>query len=732
VRRRRRQASAAAATVAVAALCLVPNGPSPSPMMMMSPLETASAFQTPLSIPAPSRTAAFTAALPSRVKSKFGVQSTAVGLARASSPPSLNATSSSEERTDAHNSRTMSQVRFFGLDDGHDGRASNANNGSSETETAHHLESNEMADDLPPLLRKMADKVGKIDESRMISAVEYRNGDMPKLYSNLRYETTTRRKKTNGHGVVGDNNDDDDETLETVTVAVEARNANSGFLSSSALLCGTALGAGLLNLPSAASTAGYVPTMVASLVAWAYMTISALLTSELLINRMGETGKARNVGLLELYGSYLGDAGGKVAGVGFLVVSYVVMGVYLGEGGDQLVRLYEMAVDHGVGTSDAMIGDGGVALSSLSSTVSDSSLSMSSLIDNHSLMARAIFATAMGTFLSAAHKFNVVQGAMTHVLVPLTLLAFLAAISVGLPTADLGSLVASQNQHPEVVLNVFSLLFMSWTYHGVVPRVVYDLEGDKDEITRAIVAGSSAALVIYLTWNAVILGNILSGGDDVAGIPAVSWLVGAIGDSSAVVLGDMVGVNADMRLVTAASAASSSIDTSQFEPVLRSSVAIVSELAVITSLIGVVLGFVNEFNDAMGTLPSNSYGPKADLDKWKVALLSLLPPAIVSVALGYCSDSLCFDINNYQIIDYTGIFGSSVLFLILPALMAWENRYGEGGVDSPPRPLTVRPMVPLGKIPLGSLYKAAGTLILEQGLEKLGVFEFVREHLLHR
>ena len=64
--------------------------------------------------------------------------------------------------------------------------------------------------------------------------------------------------------------------------------------------------------------------------------------------------------------------------------------------------------------------------------------------------------------------------------------------------------------------------------------------------------------------------------------------------------------------------------------------------------------------------------------------------------------------------------------MILPALMAWTNRYC---VEDPPRPLTVRPMVPLGKIPLGSLYKAAGTLIVEQGLEKLGLFKFVGEHI---
>lgn len=154
-------------------------------------------------------------------------------------------------------------------------------------------------------------------------------------------------------------------------------------------------------------------------------------------------------------------------------------------------------------------------------------------------------------------------------------------------------------------------------------------------------------------------------------------------------------------------------------------VAVVSELAVLTSLVGVVLGFVNEFNDAIGKAFPPSSPADVDGKKWNIALLTLSPPAVVSIALGYYH-STGGDVENYQIVDYTGIFGSSVLFMILPALMAWNNRYGE---EDPPRSLTVRPMVPLGKIPLGSLYKAAGTLLVEQGLDKLGLFEFVREHL---
>ena len=40
-------------------------------------------------------------------------------------------------------------------------------------------------------------------------------------------------------------------------------------------------------------------------------------------------------------------------------------------------------------------------------------------------------------------------------------------------------------------------------------------------------------------------------------------------------------------------------------------------------------------------------------------------------------------------------------------------------------------VVPLGKISLGSMWKAAGTLIVEQGCEKLGLFDFISHNVLN-
>ena len=578
-------------------------------------------------------------------------------------------------------------------------RSSSSSNNNKEKATTKSL---------PPLLQKVVDKVGKIDESRIVSTPEYLSGEIPQLYSNLEY-----KYKTTKH--------DNGTQTETITTAQPSTNTN--VITSSALLCGTALGCGLVTLPTAIdSGAGYVPTAVASLVAWAYMTISALLTSELLINRSGETGRVRNVGLLELYTSYLGEFGGKAAGIGFLLVSYIVMGVYLSEGGDMLMRMLEMTT-HAASESASSAGASGVDITAAATATASSAHPLNI---NNEMITRTIFAAVVGSFLAISAKLNNVQRAMTHFFVPITLLAFLSAIAIGLPTIDFKCLFASQNQHPEVVLNSFPLLFMSWTYHGVVPRVVYDLEGDKNKITQAIIVGSTTALVMYGLWTAMVLGNAMGDGSIDEHVVetlsnAASSVVGSLQTSSGVVLGEMLGMEDGSTSALSTATSLSHYQFSQQLPLLQPAVEIVTEMAVVTSLIGVVLGFVNEFNDAVGTLPSKSYGPKED-NKWKLALLTLLPPAMISIGLGYYSGIGTFDVNNYEILDYTGIFGSSILFLILPAQLAWKNRYGDDD-----RPLTVMPMVPLGKIPLGSLYKAAGTLIIEQGLEKLGVFEFVKE-----
>lgn len=132
-----------------------------------------------------------------------------------------------------------------------------------------------------------------------------------------------------------------------------------------------------------------------------------------------------------------------------------------------------------------------------------------------------------------------------------------------------------------------------------------------------------------------------------------------------------------------------------------------SSLALTTSVIGFTYGLVDAWTDVL----------KVDRKDFKPALYAavFLPPLALSL-----SDPDIF----FNALDYGGAFGVSTLFLVLPPLMVWRERYGSE------KPLMTKPMVPFGKIPLGSMWKAAATLILEQGAEKLGIIDFVKEHFL--
>jgi len=226
-------------------------------------------------------------------------------------------------------------------------------------------------------------------------------------------------------------------------------------------------------------------------------------------------------------------------------------------------------------------------------------------------------------------------------------------------------------------VNAFPILFLSLVFQNVVPTVVTQLEGDRQKITKSLVIGTFIPLLMFLTWNAIILGNVVNfpGALD-NGMDPISLLQNeGIGGET---LGQLVSV--------------------------------FSELAVTTSLIGFIYGLLDGLTDVFG-LPLK--GPQ--FEQWKPALFAgvLVPPLLLSLGNP--------DVF-YDALDYGGAFGVSTLFLVLPPLMVWKQRYGEQ--DST---LTVPPMVPFGKIPLGSLWKAAGTLILEQGADKLGFFDFFKD-----
>ena len=182
---------------------------------------------------------------------------------------------------------------------------------------------------------------------------------------------------------------------------------------------------------------------------------------------------------------------------------------------------------------------------------------------------------------------------------------------------------------------------------------------------------------MFLAWNAVCLGNV--GTEATAGLDPVALLQNGVAGGSALLA----------PLVTT-----------------------FSVLALITSLIGFTYGLVDAWTDVFGiNQKSEAFA------RFRPALYALvyLPPLALSM-----TDPNIF----YTALEYGGAFGVSTLFLVLPPLMVWKERY-----ENTEAPLITKPMVGFGKLPLGAMWIAAGSLILEQAAEKSGVLEMLQSVL---
>lgn len=357
--------------------------------------------------------------------------------------------------------------------------------------------------------------------------------------------------------------------------------------------------------------------------------------AELTLNRMATTGR-RGQGLLDLMEHSLGPKYSKVGSGAYLFLHYAVMVAYIAQGGSNIDAILNWNVPDGT----SQIAFAGVTAAAL-----------------YNANAKSI------------EKANnaLVLGVVT---------TFVAICAAGASSADYSGLLSLTNQHPEHTVDCFPILFLSLVYQNIVPSVVDQLEGDRKKVTQAIVGGTLAPLLLFLSWNAVVLGN--------------------------------VGAEAGLSNIDPVALFQSS-ENGLLGPLVTT----FSSLAIVTSMIGFCYGLRDAWTDIL-KVDINSADYERNV-KLPLYLLIFGPP----LGLACANPSIFFDA-----LDYGGAFGVSTLFLILPPLMVWSQRYGD---DQPP--LATKPIIPLGKIPLASMYKAAGTLIIEQGADKLGVFTFLQNHV---
>jgi len=424
--------------------------------------------------------------------------------------------------------------------------------------------------------------------------------------------------------------------------------SHGSVLGATALIAGTAVGAGILALPTAIAPVGFWPSAVAIIPAWVYMTISGLLIAELNLNRIAETGRSKH-GLLELVNNSLGKPWNTLAASSFFFLEYTMLMALISQGGNNINTILSMSTDSPFAETLASIPGASQATFT-------------------SIVALAMF----GLKPTVLQNVNIVMVAGMFA-------TFGAIVSASAQSTDFAAVFDAANQHPEQVLNCLPILFSSLVFQSIVPSVVTQLEGDRTKIQQAVIAGTTAPLLLLLAWNAVVLGNF---------------------DASAV----------------------NPITLFQDNPVLGPLVTVFSSLAILTSTLSFSRSLMGGWDSVGKIMIPNKDAAILQESTWKkVALFSMasLPPLAWAITTMESNPDA-----YYHALEFGGAFGVSTLFLVLTPIMVWKHRYAET------HPIVTKPLVPLGKIPLGSMWKAAATLILEQGAEKLGVFEFIHDKFL--
>ncbi|MBH8566977.1 tyrosine transporter [Nostoc sp. CENA67] len=400
-------------------------------------------------------------------------------------------------------------------------------------------------------------------------------------------------------------------------------------LGSTALVAGTTVGAGILALPAVTLPSGVVPSTFLLIAVWIYALVSALLIAEASLNAMRLQGRA-SVGFLAMVEKTLGFMGARIAGGAYLFLHYALLIAYITQGGEILVSVFAKqlgihnVIPTWIGTTIFTLLFGGIMY-----------LGKEKFVEKlNSVFVAIVIASFLGLLLLGVGQVKIVQFSFQN-------------------WSTLGSAV--------------SVMCVALFYHNIVPVVVTQLEGDTRKIRQSIILGSVIPLIMFLAWNAVILGSVSP---------------------------DMVRGTVNSGTV--------------FDPlqVLRSGgagewlavlVSIFSEFAIATSFIGFVYGLLDFFQDiSIIASPTSS-------NRLPLYSLVFLP----SVSLGIVNPNIFL-----TALDYVGTFSVSVLGGIIPVLMTWKQRQDLNSIS--------QPLVPGGKVTLIVMIVIALAILLRQILSISG------------
>lgn len=226
------------------------------------------------------------------------------------------------------------------------------------------------------------------------------------------------------------------------------------------LITGSCIGAGMLGLPILTGMAGFFPSFLMFVLAWLFMTSTALLMVEVL-------GWFKTpVNMISMVGHTLGPIGKFLCWLLYLFLFYALLVAYMSASGSHvallLQHLFRLPLPNWAGTLFFVIIFGWIVY--LGAKPVD--------YLNRYLMLGKILAYIALVFFGIQY------------IVPRFLLHF----------------------EPKYALFSFPILIISFGFQNMVPVLMQYMDGDRKRVRQTIYAGSIFAFVIYLIWELVALG----------------------------------------------------------------------------------------------------------------------------------------------------------------------------------------------------------------------------------
>ncbi|GAB4855936.1 hypothetical protein Ancab_024576 [Ancistrocladus abbreviatus] len=246
--------------------------------------------------------------------------------------------------------------------------------------------------------------------------------------------------------------------LNQVTLKREPGSLSSAIF----LVAGTTVGAGILAIPAVTQEAGFLASAVACIVCWVFMVVTGLLIAEVNINTMCELGSGGG-SLVSMAKRTLGTTGVQFTCWSYIFIHYALLVAYVARSSDILTNYLHIPLWESATIFSLVFG---------------------------------------GICYFGSQRFI---GAVNGVLVLGIIISFISLVVVA--SGDLHWEALLKANFEAVPLSI-PIIALSFVYQNVVPVLCTNLEGNPSKVRIAIVLGTAIPLVLFLVWNAVVLGTI--------------------------------------------------------------------------------------------------------------------------------------------------------------------------------------------------------------------------------